>query len=577
MKRFVPEAGLLLLGALLLLPALGAAPIERAEIYFLDAARGMVESGDWLVPRYRGEPFYDKPPLTYWAMAASQALFGVGEGPARLPSVLAALGTLLATVALGRRLLGLAAGRLAALMLVTTPALLAFGRTAMSDMLLTLWTTLAALLMVRLGWEEAKASRNPALAWLGLGAVLGLGFLTKGPIAVLLPGLFALAVLRRRGLRGVAWPAAGPAAGALALFLLLALGWFVVLYITCGSEPLEWFFLRENLERFKGATYDAGRPAWYYLPTYLAEALPWSPAVLFAGAALARRRAPAAVGLLFEWVALALVPLSLSKGKIDYYLLPLYPPLALGAAWWLEQADARAHAGALRAWAGLLALALCGLALVPAPFDPRWLPAGPVQLALRAGLVVGAAALLLLALRPDPRRLTVTLAAVASAASLLLFAGYAPAFRAAQPNAALTEDVARERRFMASAQLVYCDDSARAERDILLHARHAGWHECELWAFAADERPFLLLLTPEEAAALRGAASLREVARYPMLGSTALGLRGLLAGVHPTEIVLLANYATSDPVADKKRKREFRKDRKKAIRALEAAGEAPPG
>jgi hypothetical protein len=123
---------------------------------------------------------------------------------------------------------------------------------------------------------------------------------------------------------------------------------------------------------------------------------------------------------------------------------------------------------------------------------------------------------------------------------------------------------------------VYCDDSARAERDILFHARHAGWHECELWAFAADERPFLFLLTPEEEAALRGAASLREVSRYPMLGAAALGLRGLLAGVHPTEIVLLANYATTDPVADKKRKREFRKERKQAIRALEEAGEAPP-
>jgi 4-amino-4-deoxy-L-arabinose transferase-like glycosyltransferase len=63
-------AALLLLAAGLLLPGLGAAPFERAEIYFLDAARAMVESGDWLVPRYRGEPFFDKPALAYWLMAA---------------------------------------------------------------------------------------------------------------------------------------------------------------------------------------------------------------------------------------------------------------------------------------------------------------------------------------------------------------------------------------------------------------------------------------------------------------------------------------------------------------------------
>ena len=55
--RFASALALLLLGLLaLVLPHLGAAPLERAEIYFLDAARGMVESGDWIVRRYQGEP-----------------------------------------------------------------------------------------------------------------------------------------------------------------------------------------------------------------------------------------------------------------------------------------------------------------------------------------------------------------------------------------------------------------------------------------------------------------------------------------------------------------------------------------
>src|SRR5262245_39620165 len=77
-------AGVLLLGALALLPGLGAAPFERAEIYFLDAARGMVESGDWLVPRYRGEPFFDKPALAYWLMAASMTVGGATAAAGRL-------------------------------------------------------------------------------------------------------------------------------------------------------------------------------------------------------------------------------------------------------------------------------------------------------------------------------------------------------------------------------------------------------------------------------------------------------------------------------------------------------------
>jgi len=64
--RYGTSLALVVLALLaLVLPSLGQAPLERAEIYFLDAARGMVETGDWVVPRYQGEPFFDKPPLVY--------------------------------------------------------------------------------------------------------------------------------------------------------------------------------------------------------------------------------------------------------------------------------------------------------------------------------------------------------------------------------------------------------------------------------------------------------------------------------------------------------------------------------
>jgi hypothetical protein len=72
----MPLLGLLTLAAVLLFPGLGASPIERAEIYFLDGARNMVERQDYLVPYYRGQPFFDRPALTYWLMAASFQTFG---------------------------------------------------------------------------------------------------------------------------------------------------------------------------------------------------------------------------------------------------------------------------------------------------------------------------------------------------------------------------------------------------------------------------------------------------------------------------------------------------------------------
>jgi hypothetical protein len=80
----MPLLGLLTLAAVLLFPGLGASPIERAEIYFLDGARNMLERQDYLVPYYRGQPFFDKPALTYWLMAASFQALGFTLSAARI-------------------------------------------------------------------------------------------------------------------------------------------------------------------------------------------------------------------------------------------------------------------------------------------------------------------------------------------------------------------------------------------------------------------------------------------------------------------------------------------------------------
>ena len=94
-----------------------------------------------------------------------------------------------------------------------------------------------------------------------------------------------------------------PRAG-LAAFAVVGLAWFALVYRRLGAAPLEYFFLRENLERFAGETYDAGRSPSYYLGAYLAVGLPWS--LLFPRAACAP--APRASALLLLWVGLMLVP-----------------------------------------------------------------------------------------------------------------------------------------------------------------------------------------------------------------------------------------------------------------------------
>lgn len=548
--------------AVLLLPNLGAAPIERAEIYFLDAAKGMVETGDWLVPRYEGEPFFDKPILAYWLMAAAMDRLGATLAAARLVPVAASIGTVLATVWLGVLLFGRRTGLTGGLVLSTSFAFLGFAHLAMADMPLVAFTTAAVALGVRALQPGAPGWTVPAL-----GVALGLGFATKGPIALLVPGLAALVLLWQKRMRPLP---IRPAAAVLAVaaFAVLGLGWFVLVYLRLGKEPLAYFFLRENLERFAGDTYDIGSSVWFYAPVYLGEGLPWSPLLPLAAWRLLREEGEARTRALFLalWTALVLVPLSLSRGKIDYYMLPLYPGLSLLVARYLVAEPWRALD---RAWARttlLLGSAALAVVLVRPPSLPaEWLPGPAAERLLAAVLVGGAVALAAAALRPTAVRVAAALSATVAAAWLVLVAFFLPAFTSAQPNRAIAQDVARERRYRPDARMAVCSDPSRTRREVLFETRIAVEESCRLWSLAASPFPYLLLLTPDEHASLATIRGYREVASYRYVSAGALTFEGLSASPEVGVMVLGANFETSDPVAQRKKKRAYRKAMQKAF------------
>ena len=536
--------------------SLGEAPLERAEIYFLDAARGMVESGDWLVPRYRGEPFFDKPALTYWLMAFAQLWLGTTPGAARIVPAASALLVLLATVWLGTLLYDRRTALAGGLVLATTFAFVTFGHVAMSDMLLALWSTLAVALAVR-----AARPRPPAILLPALGAVLGLGFLTKGPIALLLPGIaIGLVLFRGRGKEPIRLQLV-PLGLGLLLFAILGLGWFALLYRRLGPDPLLYFFLRENLQRFAGAAYDVGRPPWFYLPTYIAEGVPWS---LFAPLAFLRGRRDeegrAGTRLLAAWVLLALVPLSLSRGKIDYYLLPLYPAVSLVVGRFFAAASWRRLD---REWArAVLVLGACFLLLltrVASSFPSGWLPEERAQTLLVVTAGAGAVAGLLAAIRPAPARVLYVLAGSGAAVCFVLAAFFLPAFWRGQPNQKIAADVRREQLFRPDATVALCVDPSRAERDILFRARVAVEQRCDQWSLAASREPYLLLMRPEVRRSFRSVPGFREVDRYPVLPASVLTLAGLREPPRPEEMVLGANYGTPDPEAGRRARRLYKK------------------
>ena len=299
----------------------------RAESYFALGSRLMIEQGDWVTPHAPDELPLNKPPLTYWLIGVSYKLFGTNYGSARLPSVLAALLLLAIVYALSLQLEGKRAALVSVSMLASSFLFLSFSRMAMSDMLLTLCVTASLACFILTLSEQG----SPAKTLVRLGYVaLGLGVLVKGPIALALVGAaigLEMAFRRSRAAVKKLRLLAG-----LALFLLIATPYFLLVYARAGSGPLRFFFLGENLQRFTGQVYGgSGRPIWYQLAAFFSDFAPWSILVFVALWFNWRRRAdtPNALRLVHLWLVVTILLFSLSSFKLDYYLLPAMPAAAL--------------------------------------------------------------------------------------------------------------------------------------------------------------------------------------------------------------------------------------------------------
>ena len=307
---------------------------EPDEGRYSAAGINMVETGDYLVPTVDGEhPHLTKPPLTYWALAASLGALGYHEWAARLPAALAFVGTGLLVFGLGRRF---APARPALPPLVWALSLgpLIGANVVSTDALLVLFETAAMLAFVN-AWDRDGASRRRwiIVMWLAW----GLAFLTKGPpgLLPLLAMVLFLGVHDRGRLRGL-FPLAG-----LALFCVVAFTWFVLI-IRQDPGLLGYFLGYEVYGRVFTAAH-ARNAEWYgafkvYVPVLVAGALPWWILAIIAagGVRSAWRRIRTAVAarrrevlLLLYWFLVPLAVFFASKSRLQLYVLPLFVPLAL--------------------------------------------------------------------------------------------------------------------------------------------------------------------------------------------------------------------------------------------------------
>jgi len=296
------------------------------EPYFAEGAREMVVDGHWAVPHVNGVVTTDKPPLFFWLIALFSLPFGeVNSWTARLPSALAALGTVALTMRLGQRFFGRRTAALAGAALATTYLFWEKARWSQTDSVLCLliWVALSAFAAFRSG--DLDGRKAGLIFWLAA----ALAVLDKGPVGFLLPLGIALCVLIvDRDL--ASWRRFAPASGPLVFALVLA-AW--VLFATFGdsSDYSVWGALREHfIDRGIHGLHHK-QPPWYFLKVLPPVLMPWT--ALIPGALLLawRRRLPADRFLLVT--ALFVVTFfSVSTEKRELYALPALPAFALMTA-----------------------------------------------------------------------------------------------------------------------------------------------------------------------------------------------------------------------------------------------------
>lgn len=289
---------------------------------FSEATREMVASGDLVTPRLNGELRFDKPVLIYWCQGLSGLVFGFNELGMRLPSAIAAVVWVLALVQFGSRWTSERRGMLAGIFLATSLQVTLISKAAIADSLLNMFLALSMFA----GYQYSRTGEKRQIVLCYVFAAFG--FLTKGPVALLIPLATAFIVyMLRKDPQGFVRGLLNPLG--IGLFVLIAAPWYLLEYAAQGNAFIEGFFMNHNVARFSTPFEGHGGSLFYYMPVVLIGVLPFTGILL---ASLRHVRAWFRNDLerfCVIWFLFVLVFFSLSGTKLHHYVIYGYTPLFL--------------------------------------------------------------------------------------------------------------------------------------------------------------------------------------------------------------------------------------------------------
>lgn len=353
---------------------------------YVEIAREMTASGDFVSPHLNGVLFFEKPPLFYWLEASAVQAGGMNLWALRFwPITLAFLGAA-AVYGTGRALWGRAAGLWSAVALSTCLLYYGVAQIIILDTAVSVFLTVA-LCAFLLAVRAPPGPERRRWCW-ALYAGMTLALMTKGLIGVVIPGaiifLWLLLLNKWRELRHA------HVVSGLVILIVLALPWHIAAALA-NPPPGGWdwahffskdwhnqgfvwyYFIHEHVLRYiDPGTAHRVQPWWFFIMILAGGFLPWT---FFLPSALrsagrggwARMKAEPEILLLFLWALFPLLFFSISSSKLIPYIVPSLPPLALLTGRWLAQALERPGAVS---WRRSLRVVMGGMVILLLVFNP---------------------------------------------------------------------------------------------------------------------------------------------------------------------------------------------------------------
>ncbi len=294
---------------------------DPTENCYALTAKEMLEAGDYFSTRIYGDYWFDKPIFFYWEIVLGYKIFGVSEFGGRFFSGVAAGGVIFVVFQFAERVFGRGVGWVAGVILILTPEFWYVGHAVITDMALLFWMC-GSLFCFYIGYSEGGGG-----FWTAAFLFAGGGVLTKGPVAVLLPGLIILLFLAVE--KKLPLIRKFLSERRLFVFLFIIGLWYLPMGVMHGAAFFNQLIGVHNLLRAAVSEHPIFNVWYYYFVVFLIGLLPWQfPPIIFG----VKNGFPALNSpnkFLLIWAGVVFFFFQMMATKYPTYTFPYVVPLAI--------------------------------------------------------------------------------------------------------------------------------------------------------------------------------------------------------------------------------------------------------